>query len=224
MTKRFLIVLVVLLAACGGGDAATTTTAEPGEATTTTASTSTTEDQANTETVAISDMPQECIDAFVHYLQAIEPVVEGFDFETATLADMEAMGTELELAAAAPTAEMESLACPDVDATDEEMFAAMIEIAEREAPGTAGYFRWIETFAGSSSGDGSGLTSSGDCETDIAALEVVIADKKTMGNLTMPELTGVGTLMAAISTECTLDRSQEFFSQPEVEAFLNTGG
>lgn len=223
MTKRILIVLGVLLAACGGGDAATTTTPDQDEATTTTASTSTTEDEGTNETVDLSDMPQECIDAFVHFLQAIEPVVEGFDFETATIDDMEAMGAELETATAAPTAEMESLDCPDVDATDEEAFAAMIDIAEREAPGTVGYFRWIESFAGTS-GDGSGITTSGDCETDIAALEAFVAEKESMGNLTMTELTQFSTLVTAITTECTPERTQEVFSEPAVEEFMASGG
>ena len=224
MTKRLLILLFVLVTACGG-TAATTTSAEvePEETTTTTASTATTEDESTNETVDLADMPQECIDAFVTFLQAIEPVVEGFDFNTASLDDMEAMGTELEAATAGPTAEMESLNCPDVDASDEEAFAAMIDIAQQEAPGTVAYFEWIETFA-AGAGEESGLTSSGDCETDIETLEAFIAEKETMGNLTFPELTGFGQLMTAITSECTADRVEEFFAQPEVEAFLASGG
>jgi hypothetical protein len=221
MTKRLLIVFAFLLAACGGGNAATTTAADDGGATTTTASTSTTEDESTDETVDLSDMPQECIDAFVHFLQAIEPVVQDFDFDSATMDDMESMSVELDSATAESTAEMESLDCPDVDATDEEAFAAMIDIAEREAPGTVAYFRWIETFA---SGDGGDISSSGDCETDIAAMEALIADKGTMGSLTFPELTGFGELMTAITTECSADRVEEFFAQPEVEAFMNSEG
>ena len=50
--------------------------------------------------------------------------------------------------------------------SDEEAFAAMIDIAEREAPGTVPYFHWIESFA-ATAGEGSGIVSSGDCETDI---------------------------------------------------------
>ncbi|HUP16240.1 MAG TPA: hypothetical protein VM848_09360 [Acidimicrobiia bacterium] len=221
MTKRLLIVLVFLLAACGGANAATTTTADEGGATTTTVATSTTEDESTNETVDLSDMPQECIDAFVHFLQAIEPVVEDFDFETATMDDITAMSTELEPLIEGPTAEMDGLNCPDVDATDEEAFAAMIDIAEREAPGTVAYFQWIETFASSEGGE---VASSGDCETDIEAMEALIADKETMGSLTFPELTGFGELMTAITTECSADRVEEFFDQPEVEAFMNSGG
>ena len=221
MAKRLsIILLLVLVAACGG--AAADTTQAPVETTTTTAAV--VEDTAGTDnTVAIADMPQECIDAFVGFLRASEPVVEGFDFNNASVDDFEAMGTELESVSAAQTAEMESLNCPDASGTDEEAFAAMIDIAEREAPGTVPYFRWIEEFAGSM-GDGGGLTSSGDCETDITALEAVIAEKQSMGDLTMAEVVGVGTLVTAITTECTPERTEEFFAQPEVEAFLNSSG
>ena len=222
MTKRLsIILLLVLVAACGGAAADSTTTQAPDETTTTTAAV--VEDTGGDNSVAIEDMPQECIDAFVGFLRAIEPVVEGFDFNNASVDDFEAMGTELETVSAAQTAEMESLNCPDASGTDEETFAAMIDIAEREAPGTVPYFRWIQEFAGSM-GEGSGLTSSGDCETDITALEAVIADKQTMGALTMNEVVGVGTLVTAITTECTPERTEEFFAQPEVEAFLNSSG
>ena len=209
------------MTACGGG-AATTTSADLGTDDTTTTTASTDEETTN-GTVDLSDMPQECIDAFVAFLVAIEPVVEDFDFANATMDDMEAIGTELEAATAAPTAEMESLNCPDVDASDEEAFAAMIDIAEREAPGTVAYFQWIESI-GASAGDGSGIASSGDCETDIEAMEAVVAEKESMGNLTMTELTEVGQLITAITTECTLERTEEFFSQPEIEAFMSSEG
>ena len=225
MTKRLLIVVMVLLAACGGTAASTTTAVSE----TTTASTTTTAapeestDDTTTETVNLADMPQECIEAFVQFLQAIEPVVADFDFESASLDDMEVMGTELEAVSAEQTAAMEDLNCPDVAGTDEETFAAMIDIAEREAPGTVPYFQWIQSFSESLGGEG-GLTSSGDCETDIGALEAVIAEKESMGALTMSELTQVGTLMTAITTECSAERTAEFFAQPEVEAFLNAEG
>jgi hypothetical protein len=228
MTKRLLIVLLLVLAAACGGAADSTATEASAE--TTAATTTTTaaaeeggEDTGTNNTVAIADMPQECIDAFVEFLQAIEPIVEGFDFDNASMDEFETMGTELEAAGATQAAEMETLNCPDASGTDEEAFAAMIEIAEREAPGAVPYFRWIEDFAGSV-GEGGGVASSGDCETDIGALEAVIADNETMGDLTMTEVAEVGTLMTAITTECSAERVEEFFAQPEVETFLGSSG
>ena len=228
MTKRLLIAFMVLLAACGGAASTTTeateTTTETSAATTTTTTTASEEETATTnETVDLADMPQECIDAFVQYLQAIEPVVAGFDFETASIDDMEAIGTELDAVSAEQTTEMDSLDCPDPSGTDEESFAAMIDIAEREAPGTVPYFRWIESFAASFGGEG-GLTSSGDCETDIEALEAIIAENETMGDLNGPEFAEATSLLLAITTECPPARAEEFFALPEVEAFQNMGG
>lgn len=226
MSKRLLILLIVLVTACGG-TAATTTTAEPDDTTTTTTAPVEEEggEDGSGETVDFADMPQECIDAFVDFLQAIEPVVEGFDFETATIEDMEAMGTELESVTQGPTAEMESLDCPDPSGTDEENFAAMIDIAEREAPGTVAYFEWIEELAGSfGGGEGTSTGSSGDCETDIAAMEAIIAEHDTMADLTFDDISEFGALMTSITSACSSDRAQEFLSQPEVQEFMNSGG
>jgi hypothetical protein len=226
MTKRLLILLVVLVTACGG-TAATTTAAEPDDTTTTEAppvDEEGGEDEGTGETVDFSDMPQECIDAFVDFLQAIEPIVEGFDFENATLEDMETIGTELEAVTEAPTAEMENLDCPDPSGTDEEAFAAMIEIAENEAPGTVAYFEWIEGFTGSFGDEGTSTGSSGDCETDIEAMEAIIADNDSMADLTLTEVTEFGALMTTITTDCSTDRAQEFLTQPEVQEFLSSGG
>lgn len=225
MSKRLLILLIVLVTACGG-TAATTTTAEPDDTTTTTAPVEEEGAEEGTgETVDFADMPQECIDAFVNFLQAIEPIVEDFDFENATLEDMETIGTELEAATVGPTADMENLDCPDPSGTDEEAFAAMIEIAENEAPGTVAYFEWIEDFAGSFE-DGEGITggSSGDCETDIEMMEAIIAENDGMGDMTLAEVTEFGSLMTGITTECSTDRAQEFLNQPEVQEFMASGG
>ena len=229
MRKRLLI-LLILVTACGG-TAATTTTAEPDDTTTTTTSPVVEEEgeeeggeDGSGETVDFADMPQECIDAFVEFLQAIEPTVEGFDFENATIEDMETMGAELESVTAGPAAEMESLDCPDPSGTDEENFAAMIDIAEREAPGTVAYFEWIEELAGSFGGGGGTTGSSGDCETDIAAMEAIIAEHDTMADLTFDDISEFGALMTTITSDCSTERAQEFLSQPEVQEFMNSGG
>ena len=210
MNKRLLIALMVLLAACGGTAATTTTGATATEATT-------------NDTVDLAEMPQECIDAFVGFLRAIEPVVADFDFESASLNEIDAMGTELEAVGEAQTAEMETSNCPDVAAWDEATFAAMIDVAEREAPATIPYVRWIEGLSESLGGEG-GTVSSGDCETDIEALEGLMAEKETIGDMTMSEAAEIAALMTAIGTACSEDRRNEFLAQPEVAAFLDSQG
>ncbi len=63
----------------------------------------------------------------------------------------------------------------------------------------------------------------GDCETDIEALEAVIAENDTMGDLTFGEVQQVGALMTSITTACSPERAEEFLAQPEVEEFLGIG-
>ena len=206
--RASILILTVALVACGGDGGTDTTLAE----TTTTV----VEDSAGT--VDFADMPQECIDALVGYLQAIEPAVEDVDFESTTGEDLEAMGTELEGLSEEYTTAIEDLDCPDPSGSDEEAFAAIIELAEQEAPGTVGYLQWVQGLA---AGFGDAEVS-GDCETDISALRAIIEESSSMSDLTMTEVVQVGSLVASVSTACTPDRAEEFFAEPDVAAFLDS--
>ena len=215
--------VALVVAACGGSDAGDTTVAD--EATTTVAETTTTAAEATTTTadddggtVSFDDMPAECVDALVGFLKAIEPAMEGIDFATVTAADLEDLGAELEALGEDYSGTLEDLDCPEPDGTDEEAFAAMIEIAEREAPGTVAYLEWIRSFADVADSVGE---ASGDCETDIAAFESIVDEKGSMSNLTMEEVVEVGGLVSSISTVCSPERAQEFLAQPEVTSFLD---
>ena len=206
--RATILILTVALVACGGDGGADTTLAE----TTTTV----VEDSAGT--VDFADMPQECIDALVGYLQAIEPAVEDVDFETTTGDDLEAMGTELEGLSEEYTTAIEDLDCPDPSGSDEEAFGAIIELAEQEAPGTVGYLEWVQGLA---AGFGDAEVS-GDCETDISALRAIIEENSSMSDLTMTEVVQVGSLVASVSTACSPETAEEFFAEPDVAAFLES--
>ena len=206
--RASILILTVALVACGGDGGTDTTLAET--------TTSAVEDSAGT--VDFADMPEECIDALVGYLQAIEPAVEDVDFETTTGEDLEAMGTELEGLSEEYTTAIEDLDCPDPSGSDEEAFAAIIELAEQEAPGTVGYLEWVQGLA---AGFGDAEVS-GDCETDISALRAIIEESSSMSDLTMTEVVQVGSLVASVSTACTPDRAEEFFAEPDVAAFLES--
>jgi hypothetical protein len=207
--RASVLLLVLVLVACGGDGSDTTTTA---------AVTTTTPDSSG-GTVDFADMPQECIDALVGYLQTIEPAVEGIDFEATTGDDLEALGTELDELSEEYTTAIEDLDCPDPSGTDEEAFAAIIELAGREAPGTVGYLEWVQSLA---AGFGDAETS-GDCETDITALRAIIDEKGSMSELTMGEVVQVGTLVGSIATVCSPERAEEFFAEEQVDAFLEEG-
>jgi hypothetical protein len=204
--RASIVVLAVAAMACGGdGDGAETTTTEAAA-----------EDSAGT--VDFADMPKECIDALVGYLQAIEPAVEGVDFESTTGSELEAMGTELEALSEDYSTAIEDLDCPDPAGSDDEAFASIIELAEQEAPGTIGYLEWVQSFA---AGFGDAETS-GDCETDISALRAIIDEYSSMSDLTMTEVVQVGSLVASISTTCSPERAEEFFAEADVAAFLES--
>jgi len=206
--RASILILTAALVACGGDGGTDTTLAE----------TTTTVVVDSAGTVDFADMPQECIDALVGYLQAIEPAVEDVDFDTSTGEDLEAMGTELEGLSEEYTTAIEDLDCPDPSGSDEEAFAAVIELAQQEAPGTVGYLQWVQGLA---AGFGDAEVS-GDCGTDISALRAIIDENSSMSDLTMTEVVQVGSLVASVSTACTPDRAEEFFAEPDVATFLES--
>jgi hypothetical protein len=166
-------------------------------------------------------MPEECIDALVSYLQAIEPAVDGVDFENIDETELGTVMSELEAQTADATAEFENLECPDPLGNDNEArFAAVIAIAEQEAPGTVSYLEWV---AGLATGFGEASEVSGDCETDITALQAIIDEGGAMSDLTMTQVVEVGSLVASISTSCRPERAEEFFAQGDVAEFLEGG-
>lgn len=235
VSRKLLITVLgatLLVAACsseGGGADATSGTIEEGDgATSTSAVVATTEAPPSTEepddggeTVGLGDIPQECLDAFVVYLQAIEPVVEEVDWANATMADLEALGTSLEPATEEFEAATVDSQCDeiDVDATDEESFEFMIDLARDNAPGTVAYMEMIRDFA-SDFGE-STIDISGDCDTDIAALQAIVDEGGSMQDMTVTEITDVGGLVTSISTNCSPERSSEFFSKQDVSDFMS---
>lgn len=227
MIRKFHLALVValLIAACGGG--ATATTVADGSATTTAAPSDTTttveaSDDGGGGSVGLDDIPQECVDAFVAFLQDIEPALEGIDWANVSGADLEEISTQIDPFTAAYEDSLADAGCDEldveVDATDEETFDFLIGLAEDEAPGTVGYLEWIRDFAGAV-----GQEASGDCDTDIAALEAVIAAGGTMQDLPLAEVTYVGNLMTSVQLNCSAEQAAEFFSRADVLAFLGSG-
>lgn len=225
---RFVAALALLIAACGGttGGGDTTTTAAAAETTSTAAApetTTTTTADGGSQVVNIGDIPQECIDAFGDFLREIEPLVADIDWANATAADLEALGTQLEPLSSSYDDSVAGTNCDNIelDATDDESFQYMIDLARREAPGTVPYLEWIKDLAISSS---PGTEASGDCETDIAALQAIVDGGGTMMDLPLSDLGTVSGLITSISTSCSPDRAAEVLNQPDVSAFMSGGG
>ena len=218
-----LILMLLVIAACGGGASGDSTTV-PADTTTpgadvTSPAESTTlpeDDESDPGTITdLSDMPAECVDAFRAFLQELEPIVEDIDFENATMADLEEFSTQIE--PIATQFEGETASCPELDPSTEESIAFMREVAEQDAPGAVAYFDWLEEFIVSI--EGGGGSASGDCETDIAALQAYVDQGGTMADLTVSDVAAVSGLMTAASTECPPERFQEWISQEDVAAW-----
>jgi hypothetical protein len=228
---RIAVLLALLAGACGGaggtGDTTTTTTAAA-ETTTTSESpqttTTTVADNGDGQVVGIGDIPQECIDAFAGFLREIEPYVADIDWENATAADLEQLGNDLEPLSSAYDDSVAGTNCDNIqlDASDEESFQFMIDMAKREAPGTVPYLEWVEQIATSVTDPGS--QASGDCESDIAALQAIVDEGGTMMDLPIGDLSTVSGLITSISTTCSASRAADFLNQPDVAAFMSGGG
>ncbi len=226
-----LVALLLVLAACGGDDDDTATTAGGDPSSTAGAAPTTTvadddDDDDGGEVGSIGDMPDECREVFIDYLRAIEPHVEDIDFETATLGDLGALGELIESdpALAEFDQRIDDLECPDLSEPDsEEVREELLAIAESEAPGTVPFVEYSMELAASFGGtdDGTGGETTGDCEANIAAVQEFIDAGGTMSDLTLSDVSAVGALILAVQSDCPVERLEEFFTQPDVEAFLN---
>lgn len=203
--------LLVALVACQSGTTATTAPAAD------TTQAETTNAPADAGSVgSVDDMPAECIDALREYLQAIEPVVEGIDFQSLTQNDFEAVSEDLE--AATEGFEERTESCPDLDVSTAESFSIIREFAEEEAPGTVAYFTFIEDFVGALE---SGGNASGDCETDIAAFQEFVDRGGSMADLTAAEVAEASTLMSSIGANCSDERFQEWSQDEDIQTWIS---
>ena len=220
------IVMTLVLAACGGGaETATTTGPDAGEGTstsavveettTTVAQTTTTATETTTaaeQGAGIEDIPPDCVAEIAAILQVFEPAVEGIDWENATIDDYIQVMTSL-----AGTSIGDTTACENVelDMSEEEGAALFFEVAEQEVPGAVGYFTAIIAM-NEALGD---RQSTGDCQTDIATFEEVVAGGVPFVDLPLPEQWLVLNLMGSIGF-CNLQTQGELRFRPEVEEFL----
>lgn len=230
--SRFLTMLVVLatlLAACGGDDTAdgTDTSAVgsdggPGTAPTSTTTAAAGEGDGDDEpSVGFDALPQECLDVFADFLRAIEPVVSDLDVDTATSSDLTDLQADLDPITAEFEASTEGMDCPNV-AEDEDAFTAMIDIAEQEAPGTVAYLTLAQSILTAMGPDGGDV--SGDCETDLAAIQEFVDQGGNMNDMPLTDFSQVLALLTTVQQVCSAERLTEFYSQEDVIAFTSDSG
>jgi hypothetical protein len=195
----------------GFGAGETSTTLDlGGDATTTVPEVTTTADEGSG--VGIEDIPPECVAMISEVLNAFEPAVEGIDWDTATIDDhLQVMMSLASVSIGGTTG------CEDVqlDVTNEEGSALFLAVAQQEAPGAVAYFQAIIDINTALEG----RQSSGNCQTDIATFEDVVAGGVPWVDLPLPEQWLVLNLMSSIGY-CSLQTQGELRFRPEVEEFL----
>jgi hypothetical protein len=186
----------------------------------------------------INDIPEECRDLMGDMLERIEPIVEEVDWENADMASMQSISEELDAEVSGMDAEMEEAGCNDFELADDASMDTFIELAEDRAPGTVAYFEFIqrlqEDFAEITipdvsvpEGDGAeiDLGDTGDvpqdCDGAIAYVEDLMDEHESMMEMPIDELSGVGTATTVITTKCSANQMNDFFSDPDVTAWMS---
>lgn len=241
MIRALFIAATLLLAACGGSTSVSTDepTDAAEEAATTVAAASTdapsddaadepmeddassSEDDATTSVSSIDDIPQVCRDLMADFLKDIEPIVSPIDWNTATMADFESISGEFE--ARADQFDMDSDAageCDDIELEDDETFDLLVEFAQDEAPGTAGFLTFLGDIANAvvDATTGAGDAAFETCDDAIAFVDGLIADYDSLEQVPASEITTMANIATVIFT-CTPEQIQ-YFDSPEVSAFL----
>ena len=188
----------------------------------------------------LDDIPDECIDLFADFLKKIEPIVEDVDWENADLSAMESITEELDAEASEMDEEMESEGCNDYELDDEASMDALIELAEDEAPGTVAYFEFIQRLqedfsdvtipeidTADDGGDDEAVDFGDtgdvpqDCQGAIDYMRDLMDQYDSMMDMTVTEMSGVGTASGVISSTCSVNEMNEFFNDPAVTEWMS---
>jgi hypothetical protein len=216
-----------ILAACGSSDNGVSvgTNGDTGGAASSSPSNSEATDDTtgSDDTISVEnlgDVPPECLALLTDFLKTIEPVVQDVDWKTATLADMTALGEQFQAESDSFDSQSAAAGCDkyDITGSDDKTFQQMITLAQEVAPGTADFLNFIYEM-GQTTGNTT-PAATGTCAESIAAIEPYLASGKTMQELTLEELTTVGTLMTAVSTQCTAEEAAAFYERADLQAFL----
>lgn len=204
--KKFVVVaLVALLAACGSSK-------KEGSVSTGTGDTVSVAD--------FGDMPPKCIDLLSKFLKAIEPSVSDVDWDKATLADLEALGTQFQSESDDFDTQSTAAGCDkyNITGSDADQLKQVIVLAAAEAPGTVAFLTFMSAMTADPTANAGSIPS--DCAGTIAAIEPYLGGGKTMKDLTVAEITQLGSLMTGVSTNCTSEEAAAFYSREDVTAFI----
>ncbi|MEP7045181.1 MAG: hypothetical protein ABI949_00800 [Ilumatobacteraceae bacterium] len=235
MKKMIFVGAFALLAACGGSDksasgpAATANTSPSAGSvatsdTTIGAGSSETTIAGSGDTITVDnfgDMPPKCIELLGQFLKQIEPTVSKIDWDKATLGDFETFGQSFQAESDSFDKETTAAGCDkyNLQGSDEKQFEQMAALAAKEAPGTVGFIKFLNSLSATATATAGSVPA--DCKGTIAEIDTFVSAGGTMKGLTMVQVTRLGQLMTAIRTICTSDESTAFFSRADVNAFIS---
>ena len=154
-------------------------------------------------------------------MEQIEPIVEDIDWQSATMADFEAISTQLDEISAAADDVGECERFDFGDDTDSMAFA--IDIAEDRAPGVVPYLEWIqslsEDFSAGATGDAAADLPT-DCQGAIDHMEGLMDEFSSMSEVSLADLTEIGNVTGVIGQECSTEEASEFFGRQDVQDFM----
>ncbi|HVR32757.1 MAG TPA: hypothetical protein VMS74_08605 [Acidimicrobiia bacterium] len=228
----------LVLVGCGGSGEGSPDTTE-GAATTTAGSEGTAAARGSTTTLVdatttsaaeeqdgdvdpLSVMSQECIDLFVEYAQALEPVIDGANPRFLTDGEMEALTAELDPIQEEYDAAVAESDCPNTDIrTDRDLLTVMLHLTRTEAPGALPMMEWVADLADYY--DDLPDISTGDCDVDLAELQATVSSVESPHQLQMTDLIDMENLFASLRESCP-DRVADYFQSPEYQEWAGVDG
>lgn len=170
---------------------------------------------------SIDDIPQVCQDLMADFLRDIEPIVSPIDWDNATMADFEQVGTDFEPIADKFDADSEATGqCDDIDMDEDGSLDILVEFAEQEAAGTVGFLTFLSSFMDAVVGPvtGSGDAAFSTCDDAIDFIDGLMNDYESSADVPMSDLTAMAGI-AGVMLTCTPEQ-QAYFTSPEVTAYL----
>lgn len=193
----------------------------PATPTTDTSDASDTSDAGSAATVVVEsldDIPQACQDLLGDFLRLVEPTVSDVDWSNPTVGEFQRVSEEL-------ADEFENLdgaeqaeGCDAFDFGDgDASLAAVVELAEREAPGTV---EWLEFIGSLGDAPATSAELPTDCDAAIAYIDALVADGSSLADVPFSEVDDIAQVLNTISTDCDPETAAEFLERQEISDFL----
>ncbi len=162
---------------------------------------------------SLDDIPSECRKIMGAFLRELEPILEGIDWENATIGDLE----EIELAFDEPGTRLDTAmtnsGCDDLDFgpdPDAEL-ELTLELARQEAPGFVTYLEFVRDLSAAFEEAGVVAGVPTDCDGALAFVAAMADRTDTVSEVPIPEYAALTAAMTTIQTECPPERSNAFY-------------